>query len=95
MFKYLPAWMSVYYMCPGVYRDQRKMSESLKLNLQKAVSHHVGAGNRTGASGRAASAAGPSLQPYFPITGEEVCSSSCSCQEKLYVPFLIYPHTGL
>lgn len=55
MFKYLPAWMSVYYLCPGVYRDQRKMSESLKLSLQIAVSHHVGAGNRMGASGRAAS----------------------------------------
>lgn len=98
MFKYLPAWLSVYYLWPGVYRDQRKMSESLKLNLQTAMSHHVGAGNRTRASERAASATGPSLQPYFPITGEEVYSCyslPVAVKKKLHVPFLIYPHTGL
>lgn len=41
----LSVCMSVYCVCvPGVYRDQKRELDPLQLELQRAVSCHVGAG---------------------------------------------------
>lgn len=44
---YFFACMSVYcvYVVPGTYGSQKRVVEPLELELQRVVSHYVGAGN--------------------------------------------------
>lgn len=42
----LPACGSAHHM-PGAYRSQKEALDPLEPELQKVVSHHIGAGNRT------------------------------------------------
>lgn len=60
---YAYAFLLLFYMCyacniclhttcvPGMYRDQKRVLDSLELKLQMVVSHHVDSGNRTWVSG--------------------------------------------
>lgn len=48
--------MSVHYMCVWSQWRRERVSISLEPELQKAVSHHMDAGIKTGSPGRAASA---------------------------------------
>jgi hypothetical protein len=41
----MPECMSVYHVCAVALRDQKRVLEPLKSELQTVVSHRVGAGN--------------------------------------------------
>lgn len=63
---------------PGAYRDQKKVLSALELEIQIAVSHHVGAGPEPSSSAKTARALHQRATSPAPVIHNFICVQNVS-----------------